>query len=401
MAAGVGAGQGGGEVVEEAAEAGAVKVVRSVGVPVGGDPLRGGASRSRRSGSRAAWPASVTTQPAGPAVGLVGHPAHQALLDEDGDVPADRRRVGVHAVRRARPAGAGRAGRAGRAARGRRGRGVVGDVCVLSACTRRMKRGSCSESVSHGAVAGARRLRPRPGAGGHDGSSAASGTVARYNSLHDTRNQLHDCIQCDPGDVARRSAPAVGSWGAGADRRYPDAREEREHAGEFPAGRPPGAARRRSRSPTSTGCAGGSTGCAATRDPQARERQRERIAADVAAAEERIARRRAAVPVISYPDELPVSAAAGRHRRGAARRPGRRRRRRDRLGQDDAAAQDRPGAGPRACAAGSGTPSRAGSPPAASPSGSPRSSTAPLGEVVGYKMRFNDQVVGRARWSSS
>ncbi|MCW2533344.1 MAG: hrpA, partial [Blastococcus sp.] len=44
-----------------------------------------------------------------------------------------------------------------------------------------------------------------------------------------------------------------------------------------------------------------------TRDPQARERQRDRIAADVAAAEARIARRRAAVPVISYPDELPVS----------------------------------------------------------------------------------------------
>ncbi|HEY0403237.1 MAG TPA: ATP-dependent RNA helicase HrpA, partial [Blastococcus sp.] len=44
-----------------------------------------------------------------------------------------------------------------------------------------------------------------------------------------------------------------------------------------------------------------------TRDAQARARQRERIAADVAAAEARIARRRAAVPVISYPDELPVS----------------------------------------------------------------------------------------------
>jgi ATP-dependent helicase HrpA len=44
-----------------------------------------------------------------------------------------------------------------------------------------------------------------------------------------------------------------------------------------------------------------------TRDPQARERQRERIAADVVVAEERIARRRAALPEISYPDELPVS----------------------------------------------------------------------------------------------
>ncbi|MGZ4541347.1 MAG: ATP-dependent RNA helicase HrpA, partial [Blastococcus sp.] len=44
-----------------------------------------------------------------------------------------------------------------------------------------------------------------------------------------------------------------------------------------------------------------------TRDADSREGQRERIAADVAAAEVRIARRRSAVPVIGYPDELPVS----------------------------------------------------------------------------------------------
>jgi ATP-dependent helicase HrpA len=44
-----------------------------------------------------------------------------------------------------------------------------------------------------------------------------------------------------------------------------------------------------------------------TKDPAARTRQRERIAEDVAAAEERIARRRAAVPVVTYPEELPVS----------------------------------------------------------------------------------------------
>jgi ATP-dependent helicase HrpA len=44
-----------------------------------------------------------------------------------------------------------------------------------------------------------------------------------------------------------------------------------------------------------------------TKDPAARARQLERIAADVATAEERIARRRAAVPVVTYPDELPVS----------------------------------------------------------------------------------------------
>src|SRR4051812_46277717 len=44
-----------------------------------------------------------------------------------------------------------------------------------------------------------------------------------------------------------------------------------------------------------------------TKDPAARTRQRERIAEDVAAAEERIARRRAAVPAVTYPEELPVS----------------------------------------------------------------------------------------------
>ncbi len=49
-------------------------------------------------------------------------------------------------------------------------------------------------------------------------------------------------------------------------------------------------------------------GLRTTRDAGARDRQRERIVADVVAAEARIARRRAAVPVISYPEDLPVSA---------------------------------------------------------------------------------------------
>jgi ATP-dependent helicase HrpA len=48
-------------------------------------------------------------------------------------------------------------------------------------------------------------------------------------------------------------------------------------------------------------------GARRTRDPQARAVQRERIGIDVANAEARIARRRAAVPAVSYPDELPVS----------------------------------------------------------------------------------------------
>jgi ATP-dependent helicase HrpA len=45
-----------------------------------------------------------------------------------------------------------------------------------------------------------------------------------------------------------------------------------------------------------------------TRDAEARTRQQARIATDVAAAEDRIARRRAAVPTVRYPAELPVSA---------------------------------------------------------------------------------------------
>jgi ATP-dependent helicase HrpA len=44
-----------------------------------------------------------------------------------------------------------------------------------------------------------------------------------------------------------------------------------------------------------------------TKDPAVRARQQERIAEDVATAEERIARRRAAVPAVHYPEELPVS----------------------------------------------------------------------------------------------
>ncbi|WP_448641291.1 ATP-dependent RNA helicase HrpA [Geodermatophilus sp. URMC 63] len=45
-----------------------------------------------------------------------------------------------------------------------------------------------------------------------------------------------------------------------------------------------------------------------TRDEAARERALGNVAADVAAAEERIARRRAAVPAVTYPEALPVSA---------------------------------------------------------------------------------------------
>ena len=44
-----------------------------------------------------------------------------------------------------------------------------------------------------------------------------------------------------------------------------------------------------------------------TRDAQARDRQREKLVADVGVAEARIAARRAAVPEVSYPEDLPVS----------------------------------------------------------------------------------------------
>src|SRR5215218_2412518 len=128
-----------------------------------------------------------------------------------------------------------------------------------------------------------------------------------------------------------------------------------------------------------------------TRDPQARERQRERIAADVAAAEKRIARRRAAVPEVSYPDELPVS---------------------QRRGDIAAALRDsqvvvvagETGSGkttqlPKiALELGRGVRGRIGQ---TQPRRIAARSVAeriaeeldtPLGEAVGYKMRFNDQV---------
>ena len=121
------------------------------------------------------------------------------------------------------------------------------------------------------------------------------------------------------------------------------------------------------------------------------EKGRERLDRDIAKAAARLEQRRAAVPAVSYPEELPVSRAA----RGPARRdprpPGRDRRRRDRLGQDDAAAQDLPGAGPRACAG-------------AIAHTQPRRLAArtvaeriadelkvPLGAAVGYAVRFTDK----------
>ena len=113
-----------------------------------------------------------------------------------------------------------------------------------------------------------------------------------------------------------------------------------------------------------------------TRDPQARERQRERIAADVAVAEERIARRRAAVPEVSA---IPTSCRSASGATTSPRRCGTTRS----SSSPARPAPARPPSCPRSpsssaagSAGASGTPSHAGSPPAASPSGSPRSWTA-------------------------
>ena len=101
------------------------------------------------------------------------------------------------------------------------------------------------------------------------------------------------------------------------------------------------------------------------------------------------AARRAAMPPISYPPELPVSQrrdeiaapsattrwSSSRGRPARARRP-----RSPRSAWSSAAAS--PGR--------SGTPSPAGWPPGRSPSGSPRNWAARSGETVGYKVRFTD-----------
>ena len=65
----------------------------------------------------------------------------------------------------------------------------------------------------------------------------------------------------------------------------------------------------------------------------------EEIATEIAAAQERVAAKRAAVPTITYPAELPVSQRRDDIARRDPRPPGRDRRRRDRLRQDHPAAR--------------------------------------------------------------
>ena len=73
---------------------------------------------------------------------------------------------------------------------------------------------------------------------------------------------------------------------------------------------------------------------------------RARLDAEIARAQERLARRRASVPAVTYP-ALPGRRAPRGPAGGDRRPPGRRGGGGDRLGQDDAAAQAVPGAGPR------------------------------------------------------
>ena len=68
------------------------------------------------------------------------------------------------------------------------------------------------------------------------------------------------------------------------------------------------------------------------------------------------------------------------------------RRRRHRFGQEHAAAAVLPGARPRRASGSSPTPSRAASPRAPWPHASPRSCREPVGETVGFRVRFADQV---------
>ena len=106
--------------------------------------------------------------------------------------------------------------------------------------------------------------------------------------------------------------------------------------------------------------------------------------------EEQLARRRALVPEITYPEDLPVSRAPRRHRRGHPRPPGRRRRGRDRVGQDDPAAEDLPRAGSRASRAtiGHTQPRRIAARAVAERVAEELG--VELGGAVGYQVRFAD-----------
>ena len=95
---------------------------------------------------------------------------------------------------------------------------------------------------------------------------------------------------------------------------------------------------------------------------------------------------------VTFPGGAADHGARRRHRQRDRRAPGRHRRGRDRLGQDDAAAEDLPRDGPRRERRRSAARSRGASRRPASRRAWRRSSATELGEVVGYKVRFNDKV---------
>ena len=101
---------------------------------------------------------------------------------------------------------------------------------------------------------------------------------------------------------------------------------------------------------------------------------------------------------ITFPESLPVSARRDEITRRHRGEPGGHRLRRDRLGQDHAVAQDRAGAGPRQAQRAAGQGRLIGH---TQPRRIAASSVAkriaeelktPLGEVVGYKVRFQDRL---------
>src|SRR3954453_1908869 len=147
-----------------------------------------------------------------------------------------------------------------------------------------------------------------------------TGTCAPYNLLRSANKQLCHTRKCDPGD-GRASGGGGILDGTSHHRSMPaDCLPKEMFAVSAPYDAPAGAPRADRAPDELRARLAGLTiedehrlrrrldGLRRTRDPEARARQRERIAEDVAAAEQRIARRRAAVPVVTYPDELPVSA---------------------------------------------------------------------------------------------
>ena len=214
-----------GHVVQEPAEQGG-QGGEVGGVPAGGH-LREVVLAVAAEGVEGGVPGVGDVQPAGPAVGLVGHALDQAALHEGGDVPADGRGVGVHQF--------GERALAQRAEPDQREeqheRRPVAAVVLRGLGLERVHQ---PHEPRHLLREGAHRGRPvdRDGstsparATGRDmGLRTGKGTHARYNPLHGARNQLHRTPivirrtfaarrtlpdpQCDPGPVVRQFSRGI------------------------------------------------------------------------------------------------------------------------------------------------------------------------------------------------